>query len=77
VHVQGRGPMDSLPPRNRIDNDMTDKPLKEAPSEPTSRLFAGIDVGSEELVLVIRKNGKPFHPQKYAGSEVQWSRNVR
>ena len=25
---------------------------------------AGIDVGSEELVMVIRKNNKPFDPQK-------------
>jgi transposase len=29
-------------------------------------LFAGIDVGAEELVLVIRKDGKPFDPQEFA-----------
>lgn len=28
-------------------------------------LFAGIDVGAEELVLVIRKNGTPFKAQKF------------
>jgi transposase len=28
-------------------------------------LFAGIDVGAEELILVIRKNGKPLNPQKF------------
>jgi hypothetical protein len=31
-------------------------------------VFAGIDVGAEELVLVIRKNGKPFNPQKFANT---------
>jgi transposase len=30
--------------------------------------FAGIDVGAEELVLVIRKNGKPFDPQKFTNT---------
>lgn len=30
--------------------------------------FVGIDVGAEELVLVIRKNGKPFDPQKYTNT---------
>jgi transposase len=28
-------------------------------------LFAGIDVGAEELVLVIRKNNQPLNPQKF------------
>lgn len=31
-------------------------------------LFAGIDVGSEELVLVIRKDGKPSEPQAFANT---------
>ena len=31
-------------------------------------VFAGIDVGAEELVLVIRKNGKPFNPQKFTNT---------
>jgi hypothetical protein len=30
---------------------------------PKDPLFAGVDVGAEELVLVIRKDGKPFGPQ--------------
>ena len=77
MHAQGREPMDSLPPHNRIDNDMTDKPLKDAPSEPTSRYFAGIDVGSEELVLLVRKNGKPFDPQKYANTRADHARMVK
>jgi transposase len=36
--------------------------------EPKLMLFAGIDVGSEELVLVIRKNSKPFDPQTFANT---------
>lgn|GEM_PF-5885576 len=28
-------------------------------------VFSGIDVGTEELVLMIRKNGNPFNPQKF------------
>src|SRR5574343_1884602 len=44
-------------------------------SEPT-RLFAGIDVGAEELVLVIRKNGKPFDPQKYRNNRADRTRLV-
>ena len=31
-------------------------------------LFAGIDVGAEELVLVIRKGGKPTDPQLFANT---------
>jgi hypothetical protein len=27
-----------------------------------------VDVGADELVLVIRKNGKPFDTQKYANT---------
>jgi len=56
---------------------MTDKPLKDAPSEPTSRYFAGIDVGSEELVLVVRKDGKPHDPQKYANTRADHARMAK
>jgi len=35
---------------------------------PSQLFFAGIDVGAEELILVIRKNGKPFDPQKFANT---------
>jgi transposase len=41
---------------------MTNIQLKETVNELKPSLFAGIDVGAEELVLVIRKNGKPFDP---------------
>ena len=37
-------------------------------------LFAGIDVGAEELILVIRKNGTPHHPQKFANTPADRAR---
>jgi transposase len=40
--------------------------LKETASDTKPLLFAGIDVGAEELVLVIRKNTKSLNPQKFA-----------
>jgi hypothetical protein len=46
---------------------MTNLPIN-ATAESIHRLFAGVDVGADELVLVIRKNGKPFDPQKYANT---------
>ena len=46
-------------------------------TESTSRLFAGVDVGADELVLVIRKNGKPFDPQKYANTRTDRARLVK
>ncbi|MDP2904320.1 MAG: transposase [Methylovulum sp.] len=55
---------------------MTNGPLnKTAPAKPP--LFAGIDVGVEGLVLVIRKNGKPFDPQKFANTPSDRSRLVK
>ena len=77
MHAQGREPMDSLPPHNRIDNKMTHNPLQETSSQSTPRLFAGIDVGSEELVLLVRKNGKPLDPQKYANTRADHARMVK
>ena len=56
---------------------MNNHPLKESPPESTPRVFAGIDVGSEELVLVIRKNGKPFDPQKYANTPADHARMAK
>jgi hypothetical protein len=35
--------------------------LMQTDQEPEP-LFAGIDVGAEELILVIRKNGTPYFP---------------
>jgi transposase len=40
-------------------------------------LHAGIDVGSEELVLVIRKNNKPFDPQKFTNTPADRARLVK
>ena len=40
-------------------------------------LFAGIDVGAEELILVIRKNGKPFNQQKFANTPADNARLVK
>lgn len=45
--------------------------------EPQSVHFAGIDVGAEELVLVIHKNGKPFDPQKFANTPADRTRLVK
>ena len=38
---------------------------------------AGIDVGAEELVLVIRKNSKPFDPQKFTNTPSDRARLVK
>jgi transposase len=40
-------------------------------------LFAGIDVGAEELILVIRKNGTPYKPQKFASTPADRARLVK
>jgi transposase len=56
---------------------MTNIQLKETVNELKPPLFAGIDVGAEELVLVIRKNGKPFDPQKFANSPADRARLVK
>lgn len=54
------GPVDSLLPLTLQTNIMTLQ-LKQTDQEPEPR-FAGIDVGAEELILVIRKNGTPYFP---------------
>lgn len=40
----------------------------------TDKLSAGIDVGAEELLLVIRKNGTSCNPQKFANTPVAHAR---
>lgn len=40
-------------------------------------LQAGIDVGSEELILVVRKNSKPFDPQKFTNTPSDRARLVK
>ena len=37
-------------------------------------LFAGIDVGAEELILVIRNNGTPYKAQKFANTPTDRAR---
>ena len=39
--------------------------------------FAGIDVGAEELILVIRKNGTPYKPQKFTNTPADRARLVK
>jgi transposase len=56
---------------------MTNIQLKETIHESKPPLFAGIEVGAEELVLVIRKNGKSFDPQKFANSPSDRARLVK
>jgi transposase len=50
-------------------------------SEPVvqenKNLFAGIDVGAEELILVVRKNGNSHHPQKFANTPADHARLVK
>ena len=38
--------------------------------------FSGIDVGAEELILVIRKKGNSHHPQKFANTPADHARLV-
>ena len=56
---------------------MTTIQHKQIDHESTPSLFAGIDVGAEELILVIRKNGKPFDPQKFANTPADRDRLVK
>jgi transposase len=56
---------------------MTTIQLQQIDPEAKSALFAGIDVGAEELILVIRKNGKPFDPQKFANTPADRDRLVK
>ena len=56
---------------------MTTIQLKQIDPESKPDLFAGIDVGAEEVILVIRKNGKPFDPQKFANTPTDRDRLVK
>ena len=70
MHSQGRRePMNSLlslTPTDKL-TIMNIQP-KETNPKAKSPLFAGIDVGVEELILVIHKNGKPLNPKKFANT---------
>lgn len=56
---------------------MTNSQTKDISLKSQPHLAAGIDVGSEKLVLVIRKNGKPFDPQKYTNTRADHARMVK
>jgi transposase len=56
---------------------MTNIQHKETAHKTKPDLFAGIDVGAEELILVIRKNGKLFDPQKFANTPADRDRLVK
>jgi hypothetical protein len=51
-------------------------PQKDTASNPKQPLFAGIDVGADELVLVIRKNNKSLNPQKFTNTPSDRTRLV-
>jgi len=56
---------------------MTTSQPQQIDLEAKPSLFAGIDVGAEDLVLVILKNGKPFDPQKFANTPADRDRLVK
>ncbi len=69
MHVQGREPMGSLLSLILfLQANMPNLQLIKRQPESKLMLFAGIDVGSEELVLAVRKDGKPFDPQTFANT---------
>lgn len=78
MHVQGREPVNSLLYFNAfLQTTMTNIQHKETAQEAKPDLFAGIDVGADELILVIRKNGKPFDPQKFTNTPADRIRLVK
>jgi transposase len=56
---------------------MTTQPLIKTAPEIQPALFAGIDVGADELILVIRKNGKAFDPQTFVNTPADRTRLVK
>ena len=46
-------------------------------AQETKSLFAGIDVGAEELILLVRKNGTSYKPQKFANTPADRARLVK
>lgn len=78
MHVQGREPGNSLLSLiPLLQSIMPNIQFKDIDPESKPVLFAGIDVGAEELILVIRKNGKPFDPQKFANTPPDRTRLVK
>ncbi|MEQ1635968.1 MAG: transposase [Methylococcales bacterium] len=56
---------------------MTTTQPTQSKQKPKSEHFAGIDVGAEELVLAIRKKGKPFDTQQFANIPADRTRPVK
>jgi len=51
-------------------------PQKEIASDTKQPLFADIDVGAEELILVIRKNNKSLNPRTFSNTPSDRTRLV-
>ena len=69
-------PVDSLLSFLTLRTNIMTLKFKQAAQEPKP-LFAGIDVGAEELILVIRKNGTPYKAQKFANTPADRARLVK
>lgn len=68
-------PMDSLLSLALQINIMTIQSKQNA--QEAKPPFAGIDVGAEELILIIRKNGIPFKAQKFTNTPADRARLVK
>jgi len=68
-------PVDSLLPLTLRINIMTLQ-FKQTAQEPKP-FFAGIDVGAEELILVIRNNGTPYQAQKFTNTPADRARLLK
>jgi transposase len=56
---------------------MTTQPLIKLTLGIQPALFAGIDVGADELILALRKNGKSLDPHKFANTPADRARLVK
>jgi len=78
VHVQGRGTDEQSTFFNPFrQSNMTPLKINKNDHESKLSLQAGIDVGSEELILVVRKNNKSFDPQKFTNTPADRARLVK
>jgi transposase len=76
--MQGREPVDSLLFFDLLlPTHMTTIQLNKTSLEIKPSIFAWIDVGAEELVLVIRKDGTPSVPQTFFNNLADRSRLVK
>lgn len=56
---------------------MTITQIKKNDTDLKPSHHAGVDVGSEELVLIVRKNSRPFNPQKFTNTPADRARLVK